>query len=153
MATAGTWIYEKGTVTGGGGGGGGVPAPPVSIVGSADVICRSDDRVEVDVAWVPHASATPQNFLGVAVYLEDPDISSGKNVPLGDTATGEDGIPLDASVQVSGELAPNPVSESTKSPAVLMLDSTMGTVSGQTYKKARNIRIYLAAYGPYSTPH
>src|SRR4249920_3786119 len=78
--TPGSWIYEKGSVSGGGGGGGtGLPAPPVSIEPPAEVIFRSDHRVEVDVQWNPDAKATKANFLGCAVYLEDPDISSGAN--------------------------------------------------------------------------
>jgi hypothetical protein len=141
--TPGSWIIETGGGGGGGGtGGGGVPAPDVSIDPPAEVIFRSDHQVEVDVAWIAAATATAANFLGVAIYLEDPDISTGANHPL-------DGLsmPLDGSAQVSGEWAPALYGESTKSPAVLLLDSP------QNYKTARNIRIYLAAYGPYSHAH
>jgi hypothetical protein len=154
MAT-GTWIYEKGSVTGGGGGtGGGLPAPPVSIDPVVEVVFRSDHRVEVDVPWTANALATAKNFLGCAVYLEDPDISSGENQPLG-TGGGAptDGMPLDATAQVSGDWAPIPVGDSTKSPAVVFLDSTMGSTPGQTYKAPRKVRIYLAAYGPSTHAH
>jgi hypothetical protein len=148
--TIGTWIYDKGSATGGGGGGGGgVPAPDVSILPSPDVVFRSDHKVEVDVAWLPDASATPQNFLGVQVYLEDPDISSAANGPMDGTSVTMDGT----TNQMSGDHAPIPVNEVTKSPATVFLDSTMGTTNGQTYKTARNVRIYLASYGPYSHPH
>jgi hypothetical protein len=132
---------------GGGTGGGGVPAPDVSIDPPAEVIFRGDGGVEVDVAWIADPTATAANFLGVAVYLEDPDISSGANHPL-------DGLsmPLDGSAQVSGDQAPVFVNDSAASPAVIFPDSAMGGTSGKSYKTARNIRIYLAAYGPYSHP-
>lgn len=148
MAT-GTWIYEKGSVTGGGGGtgGGGAPAPDVSIVGSADVIFRSDHRVEVDIDWTAAPTATAANFLGVAVYLEDPDISTGANHVLDGGS-----MPLDGTAQVSGEWAPVRINDSVKSPAVLFLDSVMGSTFGQSYKAGRDVRFYLAAYGPSSHP-
>jgi hypothetical protein len=147
MAT-GSWIYEKGSVSGGGSGGGGtgLPAPPVSIEPPVEVIFRSDHRVEVDVEWFKDAKATPLNFLGCAVYLEDPDISTGANHPLDGGS-----MPLDGTAQVRGDWAPVLVNHSVESPAVLPnLDSVMG--SGQSYRSGRNIRIYLAAYGPSSNP-
>ena len=152
---AGTWIYEKGSPTGGTGGGpgGGLPAPDVTIDAPAEVIFRSDHQVEVDVAWFASASATALNFLGAAIYLEDPDISSGANGPM-DGAS----VPLDGTAQMSGTWAPVFVNDSLEDPAasggtaVVMLDSTMGSKPGQTYKTARNVRIYLAAYGPSSQP-
>jgi hypothetical protein len=136
---------------GGGGGGGGVPAPPVTINPPAEVIFRSDHKVEVDIPWTAAATANPTNFLGVAVYLEDPDISSGANPALaGATDPAGTGVPLNATSQVSGEWAPVFVNESTKSPAVLFLDTTMGSTPDQTYKTGREVRIYLASYGPFS---
>ena len=78
--SGGSWIIESS-----GGGGGTAPtiptAPPVTIV-KAETFYRSDHKVEVDVLWTPATNATKTNFSGVAVYLEDPDISSGGNVPL-----------------------------------------------------------------------
>ena len=83
---AGTWIYDTRSPaggTGGSGGGGSIPAAPDVILDPpAEVIFRSDHQVEVDVAWFAAATATAKNFLGVAVYLEDPDISSGANGPM-----------------------------------------------------------------------
>src|SRR5262252_3832100 len=79
----GTWIYERGTVTGGGGDGtGAIPdAPPVTIdtdgSGNPDVAVedKMDGTVEVAIYWHPDPSATTANFTGVQVFLEDPDIS------------------------------------------------------------------------------
>ena len=101
--------------------------------------------------WSPSSSATAVNFRGAAVYLEDPDISSGGNIPL------DGSVALDGTAQASGQWAPVFVNDSLPADsgdgtAVVMLDSTMGSVSGQSYKTARNVRIYLAAYGPYSQP-
>ena len=134
----GNWIYERGTTTGSGGGGTApIPgAPPVTIVPPADVIFRSNSTAEIDIDWLANGAATPTNFTGVKIYLEDPDISSGKNGAMDGSA-----VTLDASAQMSGDWAPTPVGESTKSPAVVLLDST---------KTARDIRIYLAAYGPHT---
>ena len=138
------FVSMGGVSSGGGGGGGGpanVPAPNVTITGPAEIFFRSNNQVEVDIAWSPAASATAANFRGVEVYLEDPDISSGPNIPLDGSAL------LDGSRQASGQWAPVPVTEITDSPAVLLLDSTSGGTA-----KIRNIRVYLAAYGPYSQP-
>ena len=138
------FVSMGGVSSGGGGGGGGpanVPAPNVTITGPAEIFFRSNNQVEVDIAWSPAASATAANFRGVQVYLEDPDISSGPNIPLDGSAL------LDGSRQASGQWAPVPVTEITESPAVLLLDSTSGGTA-----KIRNIRVYLAAYGPYSQP-
>lgn len=146
----------SGTGGGGGTGPGGEPAPDVTIDASApdkpnpEIIFRSDHRVEVNVAWTPAASATSANFMGAAVYLEDPDISSGANPALG--AGTDPGVPLDGSSQTSGKWAPVYVNNSTKSPAQVFLDTTMGSQAGQSYKSPRDVRIYLAAYGPYSQP-
>jgi len=149
-APAGSNVWIQATGGGGGtsasGGVAGVPAPPVVINPPAEVIFRSDHRVEVDVEWTADSTATPQNFAGVAVYLEDPDISSGANEPM------DGSMPLDGTSQVSGEWAPVYVNDSVKSPAVIFLDSTMGSSNGESYQKARDVRIYLAAYGPFSQP-
>jgi hypothetical protein len=144
-APPGSWIIEAG---GAGGGSIGIPdAPPVTIVPPPEVIFRSDHKVEVDVIWTPSASANAQNFAGVSVYLEDPDISSGANGPMDGNS-----VPLDGSAQMSGKWAPIYVNDSLKSPAVVFLDSTMGSLPGQTYTRPRDIRIYLAAFGPNSQP-
>lgn len=123
---------------GGTGGGGGTviqPAPPVTITPPAEVLPRDDGKVEIDVEWAPAASATSTNFTGAAVYLEDPDISSGAQAPL------DGSTPLDGSAQVSGAWQPTPQGKSTKSPAVVIVNKQAG---------ARTVRIYLAAYGPYT---
>jgi hypothetical protein len=124
--------------SGGGGGGGGTgapipPAPPVTINPPADILPRDSGKVEIDVAWTPNASANATNFLGVKVFVEDPDISSGKQAPLDGTTA------LDGSAQVSGAWQPTPMGNSTKSPASVVLDEQ---------DAERNVRIYLAAYGP-----
>ena len=136
-------------VSAGGGGEGGRRAAAkadVTIRGPAEIFFRSNHQVEVDVEWSMGTDASADNFLGAAVYLEDPDISSGANVPL------DGSTQLNGTHQVSGQWAPVFVNDSTASPAVVMLDSTMGSVNGQTYKAPRNVRIYLAAYGPSSQP-
>ena len=148
-AAPGSWIVETGGGGGGGGGLGGGSAPPVSIEPPVEVIFRSDHRVEVDVEWNKDPKATAANFLGVEVYMEDPDISTGKNHPL-DVTGGVGGLPLDGTAQASGKWAPTLLTHTVDSPAVLFLDSTMGSTAGQTYKGGRNIRLYLAAYGPFS---
>ena len=143
--SGGSWIIESS-----GGGGGTAPtiptAPPVTIV-KAETFYRSDHKVEVDVLWTPAANATKTNFSGVAVYLEDPDISSGGNVPL------DGSTPLDGSKQQSGQWSPVRVNDDAKSPAFVILDSTMGSTPGASYTETRTVRIYLASYGPNSTPH
>jgi hypothetical protein len=154
---AGTWIYDKGSPTGGTGGPGGggslAAAPDVILDPPAEVIFRSDHQVEVDVAWAAAATATAQNFLGAAIYLEDPDISSGANGAMDGSS-----VALDGSAQMSGSWSPVFVNDSIEDPttsrgeAVLMLDSTMGSIPGTTYQKARDVRIYLAAYGPNTQP-
>jgi len=151
--TGGSWIIESG-----GGGGGGTtpvipPAPPVTINGPAEIFFRDNHQVEVDVEWTQAASATALNFTGCAVYLEDPDISSGGNIPLDGTRV------LDGSNQMSGQWSPVLVNNSTaprskkSGTAVLFLDTTMGSVAGHTFRKPRNVRIYLAAFGPSTQPN
>jgi hypothetical protein len=122
--------------SGGQGGGAGVSipsAPPVTINPPAEVLLRDNGKVEIDVAWTPNASANASNFSGVKVFVEDPDISSGTQAPLDGTT------PLDGSAQVSGAWQPSPAGNSTKSPASVVLDEQAA---------AREVRIYLAAYGP-----
>jgi hypothetical protein len=134
-ALAGSWIVEAGD-TGGGNGGGTtiVPAPPVTI-NSYQVINRYNGTVEVDIAWTKDPTAGPANFVGVADYLEDPDISSGVNAPL------DGSTPLNGNAQVGGAWQPAHVNNSLKSPAVLILPLEPA---------ARTIRVYLCAYGPYT---
>jgi hypothetical protein len=139
------WIQTAGAGggTSGGGGGGGVSppaggvAPPVTIDPVASVLfMRNNHKIEVDVVWRKAGNATGRNFSGVAVYLEDPDISSGSQTPLDST------VVLDGSAQVSGDTAPAHVTDSTSSPAVVYPDSAT------TYTQSRNVRIYLASFGP-----
>ena len=133
---AGSWLINTGS--GGSGPGGGTviqPAPPVSIDSSAEVIPRSNGKVELDVFWVKGAGATAANFTGCAVYVEDPDISTGKIAPLDGTT------PLDATAQTGGAWQPVFANNSTKSPAVVVLDAGVAD---------RQVRIYLAAFGPHT---
>ena len=78
---------------GGPGGSGGGIAPPVSIDPVAVLIWRNNGKVEISVHWTKGATATAANFTGVAVYLEDPDISSGSENPPLDISGGPGGIP------------------------------------------------------------
>lgn len=135
---------------GAGGGGGGGPvtipaAPPVTICGIAgspcttppDVLPRNDGVVEIDVWWLPAASATKSNFAGAAVYIEDPDISSGTQAPLDGTTQ------LNGLAQVSGQWAPVFQNNSTEAPAVVLIKKQAAD---------RKVRVYLEAFGPNSVP-
>lgn len=135
---------------GGGGGGGGGPvtipsAPPVTICGIAgspcttppDILPRNNGVVEIDVFWQPAASATAANFAGAAVYIEDPDISSGTQAPLNGTTQ------LNGTSQVSGQWAPVFQNNSTESPAVVLIKKQAAD---------RPVRIYLAAFGKNTVP-
>jgi hypothetical protein len=135
------FVSMGGVSSGGSGGAVNVPAPEVSIVGPAEILFRDNNQLEVDVAWAPASNATAVNFEAVSVYLEDPDISSGPNVPLDGTAL------LNGTRQTSGAWTPVLVNTSSQTPAVVLLDATTGGVAA-----VRNVRIYLAAFGPYSQP-
>jgi hypothetical protein len=115
------------------------PAPNVTI-GTATVTFRNDHKVEVDVNWTAGASANAQNFTGVAVYLEDPDISTGPIPKLDGSTT------LDGTAQASGKWVPVFENDSLVSPAILFPDPDISA------RQARNIRVYLASYGPNATP-
>src|SRR5215467_1356128 len=131
MSTLGTWIYEKGSATGGGGGGADIQeAPPVHIDG-ASVQELADHSFQIDIDWHKDATATAEKFRGAAVYLEDPDISSGTQAPM------DDSQPLDSTAQVSGTWQPKRMDDSFKSPASIKL-------AGQD--KDRDVRVYLAAF-------
>jgi hypothetical protein len=134
--------------SGGGGSGGSVTipaAPPVTICGVAgspcttppDILPRNNGVVEIDVFWLPAASATAANFAGAAVYIEDPDISSGAQAPLNGTTQ------LNATSQMSGQWAPVFQNNSTASPAVVLIQKQAGV---------RPVRIYLAAFGKNAVP-
>ena len=141
------FVSMGGVSSGGGGGTTNVPAPDVRISGPAEILFRDNNQLEVDVEWLPASNATAVNFQAVAVYLEDPDISSGPNMPLDGTAL------LDGTHQASGQWAParkddsSPAAGEAGGTAVLLLDATTGGTAA-----VRNIRIYLAAFGPYSQP-
>lgn len=136
-----------GVESGGGSGGGGIPvppipptpptdidaAPPVTINPPAQVIPRSNAKVEIDVPWTQGTGATAKNFIGAAVYIEDPDISSGSAAPLDGTT------PLNGTAQTGGAWQPAFITNSMKSPAVVLVDAAAAD---------RQVRIYLDAYGP-----
>jgi hypothetical protein len=127
----GTWIYEKGSTTGGSGGGFVPPdAPPVAIT-SATVTEVYDGQFEIQVFWTPAANANPTNFQGVSVYLEDPDMSATAEAPMNDTVT------MDGSTQMAGQWKPTHVTESTASPVDFRVKSLTA---------ARDIRVYLQAF-------
>src|SRR6516165_4836515 len=145
MATATvSWIYEHGgTSVGGPGSDGGVSdAPPVTIdistVGQPNpvVTSRYNDIVEVQVFWHPSAAANSTNFTGAAIYVEDPDMSSA-------LVAGMDGTsPMDATQQDSGVWQPIFVGQSMSSPASVLVPEEL---------VARDVRIYLCAFGPHTT--
>jgi hypothetical protein len=130
----GSWIIESGGTSGGGAG---IPgeAPAVTI-GTPTVIPRETDTVEVDVPYTPNSAATSTTYSGVAVFIEDPDISSGTEAPL------DGSMPLDGSAQVSGQWNPQRDQNASKSPVAVLIPE--GDVD-------RSVRIYLAAFGPNST--
>ena len=105
MAT-GTWIYEVGSAQGGSGdASASIPdPPPVTIDETLTSVGEIENgQMEIVVHWKPDATANPDNFTGVEVYLEDPDISDKPSpkldgtVKLGDATT--------PTTQKSGELA------------------------------------------------
>jgi hypothetical protein len=127
----GSWIYEKTNTSGGGGTVDAPTAPPVTITGS-DVKEKENGIFEVQVFWQASALATPDNFLGTHVYLEDPDISNLELAPLNAT------VKLDGTSQSSGAWKPVHENESFASPATLKIPGK---------SKGRPIRIYILAYG------
>jgi hypothetical protein len=120
-----------GTGPGGAGGVTGEEAPPVSI-NSATVREIYNGDFEIDVNWTPNTAATPDNFRGVAVFVEDPDISSGQEAPLDNTKN------LDGTSQMSGKWQPVREDDSYVSPATMV-------VPGE--RVDRDVRIYLLAFG------
>jgi hypothetical protein len=129
---AGTWIYEKGTTSGGGTF---IPsdAPDVVIdVATSKVREIYDGQFEVSVFWTAGAGSTAENFKGVAVFLEDPDISELAQAPMDGTAR------LNSTAQVSGRWTPIRENDSFVSPAVIIINGK---------PKDRKIRVYLQAFG------
>ena len=112
---------------------------------------RSNGQIEVQVYYTLAPEATADNFSGVDVYLEDPDISSQASMPMSGTR------PMDGTTnQVSGKWTP--VFENKSStvwtgsaaahgPVDILVDNTSTSL-----KKGmdRKVRIYLASYGPNS---
>jgi hypothetical protein len=101
------------------------------------VIPRETDEVEVDVTYTASASATKATYAGSAIFIEDPDISSGTEAPL------DGSTPLDGTAQVSGQWNPQRNQNTTKSPVAVLIPE--GVVD-------RQVRIYLVPFGPNSTP-
>ena len=132
------WIYER---SGGAGGGGGpaLPgaAPPVTITGASAPIKRENDLMEIDVSFKPNAAANKNNYTGVTVYVEDPDMSSGPQAPL------DGSVPLDGTAQLGGQWNPFRMQDATESPVAVLIPAE---------DVDRDVRIYLAAYGPNSSP-
>jgi len=89
------------------------------------------------VFWHPGAGWTTSNFTGAAIYVEDPDISSGLAASMDNTT------PMNASQYDSGTWQPIYVGDSVVSPASVLIPQEA---------VARNVRIYLAAFGPHTTP-
>ena len=131
VATPGTWIVENGSGAGGGGGPESAPAPPVHI-DSVEVEEIYDGRFEIRVLWTPDATATVDNFTGVGIYLEDPDLSDTPLAPMDGTGT-----TMDGSTQAAGKWSPTYMADSTKSPADIRI---------QGKPAERFIRVYLRSY-------
>lgn len=136
----GNWIVEVTSATPGGGSGGegGVPAPPVTIGELVDGVLHDveveevyNGEFEVRVYWTPHADATAENFTGVGVYLEDPDLSATPLAPM------DGSVPMGGTVQTAGKWSPTYIADSVKSPADIR-------IKGKPAE--RFIRIYLRAY-------
>jgi hypothetical protein len=132
MATAGTWIYESGSTSGGGTSPGIPSAPPVTITGSR-VDEKENGIFEVQVMWQASPLALSTNFLGAQVYLEDPDISNLLLAPL------DGSVKLDGTSQSSGAWKPIYETDSFESPATV-------TIPGKPAD--RPIRVYLLGFGP-----
>src|SRR5262252_2402456 len=107
MATSklGTWIYEKGTATGGGGGGTVIPDVPPVVIDDTSIGDHMDGNIEVAIYWHPAATATAENFTGVHVYLEDPDVSDKPAPSLDGT------VKLNDTTQQSGAWKPQLVTD------------------------------------------
>jgi hypothetical protein len=115
---------------------GGKPAPVLT--------ARSDQKWEVDI-YYHVVGATTDNFTGVAVYLEDPDISARPNIQLNGTA------PLDGSRGAAGKWQPKFENNVTPDIAAVSAPNPYPiTVIVDGLQRQRYIRIYLAVYGPNS---
>jgi hypothetical protein len=133
-----TWTIISGTGAAGSGGGTGGTSSPYVNIDSASEFQRDNGQYEIDLYWSPSSLATPANFSGVVAYIEDPDISSDTrgHGPIGA------GIKLDSTAQTSGAWTPVQVTKSTQSPVAILVTEQAGP---------RNVRIYLASYGPNIT--
>jgi len=128
MATR-TWIYEKGTTSGGGT----VPVPPDAppvVIDIANVKVREEYNGKFEIT-IPYTVGAGAPTVGVGVFLEDPDISEVAELPMDGSKS------MDGTSQVSGKWAPKHITDDFESPVVI-------EVAGQP--KARNIRIYLQAF-------
>jgi hypothetical protein len=139
------YVNSGGGGSGSSGGGGGGVAPPVQTpLAPAELIWRNNHKLEVDIQWTPDPKATKSNFSGVAVYLEDPDISSGDSIPL------DGSVAMDGTAQVSGKWVPAyqndsfPTLPNGGGYAVVFPDVAAN------FRQTRNVRIYLASFGPGS---
>lgn len=99
-----------------------------------ELIVRNNDLIEVDVYYT---APTSPDWSGAAVYVEDPDISSMPAVKL------DGSTKVDGSAGVSGKWAPVRVDDTLKSPAVVLLPAK---------RVDRDVRIYLASFGPNTNP-
>ena len=130
----GNWIYE---ITSAASGGFVAPdAPPVTIGDTEhptgyEVEEMYDGQFEVRIWWTPGAGSTPDNYKGVQVWLEDPDVSDTPAFPMDET------VPLDGSNQMAGFWKPKYETDDSESPAVLIIDGKPAD---------RFIRVYLLAF-------
>lgn len=130
----GTWIYERTTPTGGSGSTSIPAAPPVTI---DEVHISIDEKenglIEVSIPWVKSPEATDANFLGVKLYIEDPD-NSEKAAPAMDGT-----VKLGGQASLSGGFTAIFKNDYFKSPAVFVIPGK---------PEWRPVRFYLASFGP-----
>jgi hypothetical protein len=150
-----TWTIIAGTGAGAGGGGGVAgAAPPVHIISDpADpngpkITERQDRTVEVNLSYTTDASATDSNFTGVAIYVEDPDISTQPKVPLNGTRTL--GSSFTPTAQVSGRQTPLFYNDQAIATPVSGSEIGSVTIFVEDEPSDRKIRVYLPSYGPSS---
>lgn len=135
-------------------GGAELPPPVIIIFDPADpngpkITERSDRTVEINLSYKTATNATPSNFQGVDIYIEDPDLSTQQRAPLNGTRTlGSISAP---SVQQSGRQVP--IFYNNQDIATPVAASEIGslTIFVPDETADRKVRIYLDSYSPSIT--
>jgi len=112
------------------------PEPPPVTIGDSWSGETEDEQIECVVKWIPDATATVDNFSGLKIYVEDPDISDKGNAPLDGTT------PLDGTSGKAGTWNPVRFADNDESPVDI-------TIPGKPVW--RPVRIYLLSYSPNKT--